>query len=217
VWVVTLEAGGAEVAVYDFDRWIEWQVPRRKAGQPREILPGPRLAVADLLPGARSPIECMTRVRGVHSAIAFVARTGDERAVFLFTGGQDTNPRDWKANQVGLLGGALRGEVTACAGAEGVLYVALKDQGILKLSLGQERIRTSGWQLAARITGTATLTGPSGPLNFSALAVGDIERYREVLYAVAGDDAIYRFGADLRPDQRIEVEPPSPVTDGPTR
>jgi hypothetical protein len=47
--------------------------------------------------------------------------------------------------------------------------------------------------------------------------VGNIERYQEVLYAVAGDDAIYRFGADLRPDQRIEVRLLFPVTDGPSR
>lgn len=217
VWVVTLEAGGGEVAVYDLDRWIEWYVPTRNPGEPREILPGPRLAVADLLPGARSPVECMTSVGGGHSVIAFIAPIGDERAVFLLRRGPEKDPRDWKAKRVEVMRGTLRGEVTACAGGENALYVALKGQGIRRLEIREESTGPLAWKLAAKVTASATPGGPTEPLNFSALAVGNIGREWEVLYAVAGDDAIYRFSADLRPDQRVEVELPSPAAGGPSR
>lgn len=205
-WAITLEAGGKEVAVYDLHRWMDRYPPVRKPGEPPEILPGPRLAVADLLPGAQLPIECMAEVRWGGLPIVFITPDGDERAVYVLVGGSEKTPGDWRAARVPVLNGALRGEVTACAAGERALYVALKDRGIVKLSIGYESSgRGMQTALAAKVLGTAMLAGPAGPLTFTAMAAGNVDSHWEVLYAVAGDDAIYRFTSDLRPDQRIEM------------
>lgn len=62
-WTLALEANGREVTIYDMNRWIRCSAPGRPRGEGCEILPGPRLAVDQLLPGAQGPIECMARLR----------------------------------------------------------------------------------------------------------------------------------------------------------
>lgn len=202
VHVVMVEAGGREVAIYHLGR-----VPRRRPDEPREGAPGPSLSVSDMLSGSQPPIECMTGVRGPSDEVVFIAHTADGRALFGLPYGR-IQRKEWVAERVELPRGTLSAEVTACAGGNSSLYVALRNRGIIKL----ERTEVRGWKSTWKVRQTRTLTGASGPLNFSSLAVGEIEPYWEVLYGVAGDDAIYRFSADLRPDQRIEfsLSPSSP-------
>lgn len=137
--------------------------------------------------------------------IAFIARTGERRALYVLERSAERDPQKWKAQRIDIVNGGLPSGVIACAGAQNGLYVALKDRGILKLGVGQEYTgRGTQRKLAARVRASGGLDGPAGPLTFSALAVGDIQKHWEVLYAVAGDDAVYRFDSELRPDQRIE-------------
>jgi hypothetical protein len=212
-WLVMLEAQGRAIAAYDLVRWSD-SYPPRQPGEPREIRPGPGLTVPEVLPGAEPPIECMTVVDGVHSGLAFIARTAGERGLYLLTHSPGQDTRTWKAERIDVLDGALSSEATACAGGQNVLYVALKDQGILRLDIGQYPTgRPLDWRRGGKVMARGSLNGPAGPVNFTALAVADIDYAWEVLYAVAGDDAVYRFSGDLRPDQRIELTLP-PVRDG---
>src|SRR5262249_6021681 len=125
-WLVALEADSRAIAVYDLDRWVDSYVPRQQPGEPREIRPGPAVTVPEVLPGAELPIECMTVVYGVHSGLAFVARTAGERGLYLLTQSPERDPQTWKAERIDVLDGALGSEATACAGGQNVLYVALK-------------------------------------------------------------------------------------------
>ena len=213
-WLVALEADSRAIAVYDLDRWSDSYVPRRQPGEPREIRPGPGLTLTEVLPGAELPIECMTTVYGTHSGLAFIARTAGERGLYLLTQSPERDPQTWKAERIDVLDGVLSSEATACAGGQNVLYVALKDQGIFRLDIGQYPTgRPLDWRRGGKVMARGSLKGPAGPVNFTALAVADIDDAWEVLYAVAGDDAVYRFSGDLRPDRRIELTLP-PVRDG---
>jgi hypothetical protein len=61
------------------------------------------------------------------------------------------------------------------------------------------------WQNSKAIV----LDGLGGPKNFTGLAVAELDAGLEVVYGVAGDEAVYRFAATGMPDQRIELELPS--------
>lgn len=213
-YVVTVEADGEELAAYSLERWSEWVAPGRKRDGPRQILPGPRLKVSEVLPGGRPPIECITSMKGARDNVVFIAHAADERALFVLPFGK-IGQNEWVAERVQLPRGTLSAEVTACAAGRdsGSLYVALRDRGIMKLQV----TRFQGWKSTWKVRQTKTLLGPNGPLNFSSLAVGEIDRFWHMLYAVAGDDKIYRFDADLRPDQRIEFDLGSLPPDHPTR
>lgn len=199
-YLLTVEANGRELAVYDLERWINWAVPRRKPNEARQVLPGPRLSVDQFLPGGLPPIECMTRVRGGTDDMLFFAHSPEGRALFSFSG-LGIHAGEWKAERIELPPGTLSEEVTACAGGKDSVYVALKNQGIRKL--GRTSLRG---KYVWKVTRTHVLGDSAGPLNFVHLAAGEIHSYSEVLYAVARDHAIYRFTADMEPDQRIEFE-----------
>jgi hypothetical protein len=51
---------------------------------------------------------------------------------------------------------------------------------------------------------------------FLGLATGSLTG-ADVLYAVAGDDAIYRFSANGEPDQRLELEVGPAIGPAPVR
>lgn len=212
-WLVALESDGRAIAVYDLGRWVDSYVPRRQPGEPREIRPGPQLTVSEIVPGAVLPIECMTVVYGNHPGLMFIARTGGGRGLYRLTADPESDPQKWKADRIDVLGGTLSTAATACAGGYNTLYVALKDQGILRLDIGQYSTeRRMDWRYGGKVTARSSRDGSAGPVNFTALAVRDVDYFWEVLYGVAGDDTVYRLSSDLRPDQRIELTRP-PVRD----
>jgi hypothetical protein len=76
--------------------------------------------------------------------------------------------------------------------------VSLRDQGIVRLSLARhegEPLQQAPFAAASR----AVLEGSSRAKDFLGLATGSV-RGREVVYAVAGDDAVYRFSGSGEPD-----------------
>lgn len=207
-YLLTLEANGNELAIYDLDRWYDYFEPKRQPGELREVLYGPRIALKDALPGAEPPIECMATVKGPPNYTVFITQAAGERAVFIAFPGNIKNS-GMKAERVASLPTALSGRVTACAGGKDAFYIALKDRGISRVQVQSK----SNLGLEMKMTEPTNLSGPSGPLTFLSLAVGDIAPdldylpFWEAVYAVAGDDKLYRFSTDLRPDQRIEFTP----------
>lgn len=200
-YLLTLEADGMELGLYDLELWVNWAVPRRKPNEPRQVLPAPHLKVSEVLLGGQPPIECMTRPTGALDDLLFFAHSSEGRAMFSYVYRRDSG--GWKAEHVDLPRGTLSAEVMACSGGRDSVYVALKNQGILRL----ERRAVQG-RYIWRVTHAHTPRGPSGPLNFVHFALGEIHPFGEVLYAVARDEAIYRFSAYLQPDQRIMFENP---------
>ena len=193
-WIVTAEAEGADVAVYDLARWSERWTPRRLPAAQREVRPGPRLAIADLLPGAQGPIEWLTTIRGGESGIVAFAWAGGHTAAYLLTVGPESDPRTWRARRITGVNDWLAGGVTVCAGGDGAVYVALKNQGIAKVIIERDDgARAGELTLTAKMMARAGIHGPSGWVNVSGLAVWNVSFMREVVYAVAGDDAVYGF------------------------
>ena len=106
-------------------------------------------------------------------------------------------------------------QVTACAASREAFYVAMRSGRIHRLDLSWQTKRqptypfTTGQTPVITLTRSAELSGPSGPVSFVALATGpvqpDWDSPWEAVYAAAGNDTIYRFSADLKPDQRITL------------
>jgi hypothetical protein len=209
-YLLTLEAAGKELAIYDLERWYDYFAPKRKPGEPREVLPGPRLAVGDVLSaGGEPPIECMATVKGATDYTVLIAHAAGERVAFVGFSGNFRSV-GLKAEHVVRSPTLRLGQVTACAGGKDAFYVAMKDQGIRRVQI-QWRPKLG---LNMNMSEPVMLSGPGGPLTFVSLAVGDVtpddwirSASWEAVYAVAGDDKLYRFSADLRPDQRIEFTP----------
>jgi hypothetical protein len=83
------------------------------------------------------------------------------------------------------------------------LYISRRDRGIVRLSL----LRHEGEplpQAAFAAGGRAVLDGSSGGKDFIGLATRGLAS-QEVVYAVSGDDAVYRFSVNGEPDRRIEL------------
>ncbi len=109
-------------------------------------------------------------------------------------------------------GAAVRAPVTACDATAHSLYLALADGELVRLDLRPESIAPMryGWRAVVgariRLPGAATIRAP---------AVGTVGEPRglaapqpTVVYAVAGTDVVYRFTADLEPDERVAVGAP---------
>ena len=106
---------------------------------------------------------------------------------------------------------SLSAEVTACATGRRNVYLVLKDGGVVKLT--QVEVRQQGFmrsELRWQATRWTRLDGPKGPVSFTSLAVGEVDVVNEVLYAVAGDEHVYRFSEEGRPDRRIDLDLPRP-------
>lgn len=213
-WLVTVEASGGAIAVYDVHGWLDGLVPPPQPEAQGFVEPGRRLAVGDVLPGGQPPVTCVARVSGDRPGIVFIAREGTSQGVFFLVAPALGSAGAWRAERVAAPAEALPGEATACAGGHDAVYVAVRGQGIRKLRLSPPSAGPGAGRTAVRVEASVVLAGPSGPLTFVALAAGELAAGQEVLYAAAGDDAVYRFSADLRPDQRIAVALPSP---GPSR
>jgi len=113
---------------------------------------------------------------------------------------------EWRADRTPIPAGILEGDVIACAASASSLYVSLRDRGIVRLSLAPPEVDPLA---------QARFGAMSRGVLFLGLATGSLAG-ADVLYAVAGDDAIYRFSATGEPDQRLELEVgpaigPSPV------
>ena len=99
-------------------------------------------------------------------------------------------------------------EIAACAAAANSVYLVLRGQAILRVEFLTLQYKT----FKPQVTAFVALKGLTDSLNVSSLAVNtlDWERVRtelgfEVVYAVAGDENVYRFNARLEPDRRIQV------------
>lgn len=214
-YFVTVEGAGRQIAFYDLERWREYVPPRRKPGQPRVIRAGPRRALSDVLPGAAPPIECLVYNKQLaRPALLFIAQAAGQRALFAVPY-QSIGGRPLTVARVEAPPRAFPDEVTACAVAGQTFYVASKRHGLRILRITQP----SPHRFVAEPRAPVVVTGPRGRLEFVSLAVAPVRaeplRARRedwnALYAVAGDEAIYRFGLDLSLDQRIEMEPPPPA------
>ena len=207
-FMATLEAGRREVALYDLDAAHAGQTP----GGRRGITLKGRFGVSDLF-GSAAPPDCVTRIGGTapDSAFVFIQRARSQSQVYLLRGVGD-GPLVLKVHRVRLQG-SLPSPVTACDGGQSGVYVALADSSLVRIDIRLREKTAEGEEWVAEVT--HTLAGPSwgAPQPVRSLAVGQLKGDRgeealEVLYAVLGDGRVYRFTADLRPDQRLEALPP---------
>jgi len=206
--LVTLEDGGRQVALYDLDA----NHAAQQGGGRREIALKGRFAIADLF-GSDHPPDCVTSIgrAAQDSAFVFIQRVRDRSQLYLWRGFGD-QPLVLKVDRVQLRG-SLPSPLTACDGGQSDVYVALKDSSLIRIDIRLEKKTPNGEQWVAEVTRTLARPSWRAPQPVRSLAVGELTGDRpedrlEVLYAVVGDDAIYRFTADLRPDQRIDAEPP---------
>ncbi len=216
-FLITVEAGGLEFGFYRLEERLQ-----SKDIVQTSILPGPLRSVSDVLPGGRSPIECLTNGGPESDSLVIVANTAEGRALFLLPW-EKAYEKEWKAVRVTVPPGILTAEVTACASTRSPiksLYLAIKDKGIRRLvfrSSADAKLREVSkynteeapfWEASKRVV----LESEDGPKNFIGLATAELESVWEVVYGVTGDNAIYRFAEDGIPDQRIEVELPHSVS-----
>ena len=99
----------------------------------------------------------------------------------------------------------LDSEIIACAASGSAMYVSLRDHGIVHLPFSP---RKSDAPARPRFPATSRAVlekSSTGARDFTGLATGPESR-PNVVYAVAGDDAIYRFSATGEPDQRVELD-----------
>jgi hypothetical protein len=204
-FLFTNEAEGNQLGIYKLEE-------RPVATNKINILltEGPRVSIAKLLPGGKPPIECITA--GRDDSLFVVAHSSAGRTLYFRPGWT----KELKMERVQVPDGILTDEVTACAATKSLisssLYLAIKNAGIRQLKLrspgepSKPQVIGEGpfWQNSKPIV----MNRPTGPKNFTRLAVSELEEYWELVYGVAGDDAIYRFTADGVPDQRIALELP---------
>jgi hypothetical protein len=196
---VGLEAGNTAITSYTVVEQSEGKSRLRPV-----VSAGPPLVFTQVLPEARAPIECLVTKRDDDSVV-ILARTADGHALYVLPWWR-MGRNEWRADRTPIPAGILEGDVIACAASASSLYVSLRDRGIVRLSLA----RPDGDPLAQ-----ARFGARSRGVLFLGLATGSLAG-ADVLYAVAGDDAIYRFSANGEPDQRLELEVgpaigPSPV------
>ncbi|HEY1270325.1 MAG TPA: hypothetical protein VGH16_23910 [Candidatus Binatia bacterium] len=203
IYMVAVEDDGKKISTYDFD-------PRKPSHSASDIVPKRLLPLDQILPAAEPPVECMTEISGSQTWIAFIAFVGGQRALFIASIAEGA-PDILRAQKIDIEPGLLTSEVTACAGGEsGQMYIALKDGGIIKIQI--ETTRGLDWKYIARLKARRLLDGKDGRLNFVSMAIGQVwwvesSYYRgEALYAVANDENVYRFNADLVPDRRVQVQ-----------
>jgi hypothetical protein len=196
---VGLEAGNTAITSYKVVEQSEGKSRLRPV-----VSAGPQLLFTEVLPEARAPIECLVSKRDDDSVV-ILARTADGHALFVLPWWR-MGRNEWRADRTPIPAGILEGDVIACAASASSLYVSLRDRGIVRLSLAPPEVDPLA---------QARFGAMSRGVLFLGLATGSLAG-ADVLYAVAGDDAIYRFSATGEPDQRLELEVgpaigPSPV------
>lgn len=203
---VTLEGGGLDVVVYD-DRFDDPRRPRTEA----PLRFAGRTSVRDLAGDGATAIACLARHQAdpnrpgsVSSRAAFLAvvEVGGHPQVFAIPAPSGSAARSIRATRVEMPRDLLTGPVTACAARAGVLFLAVRDRGLLRLAL-----RPAGDGRRLVVDGHARREVDS-PRTFNALAIGPVVPGvpgLAALYATAGDGSVYRFGLDLEPDLRVAV------------
>ena len=187
--ILSLEAEGRRLVTY--------LLPH--PGGPETFQAANNVALTDVVSALAVPAECVMYRRG---GVAIVDRLSDGRSLFNLL---QTGPSAWRAETLPLLS-AIDGTITACAAGRDAVYLATADGRMIAVKIAQER-KPNGYRPVARIVATARVPGG---VSLRALAVGPQEigglwgmSAPEVIYGVAGDDAVYRFSADLKPDERI--------------
>jgi hypothetical protein len=198
-WWIVLEADGSAINPHT----VAEQPDRNAMSRLTPLLSqGPRLSVADVVPDGRPPIECVAPRNDNDLVIA--ARTAQGRGLFELSWAAMSKGQ-WRAEPMKVASGALSSEILACAVGWTAVYVSLRDQGIIRLPFG-ERERDVLTRARFAAISRAVLEGSStGTRDFTGLAAGT-RSHPGALYAVAGDDAIYRFSATGQPDQRVELD-----------
>jgi hypothetical protein len=124
---------------------------------------------------------------------------------------------EWRADRTPIPAGIVDGDVIACAASASSLYVSLRDRGIVRLSLARPEVdRLAQARFGAMSRGVLEASSTSTSRMFLGLATGGLVGI-DVLYAVAGDDAIYRFSASGEPDQRLELDVGAAIGPRPVR
>ncbi len=155
------------------------------AATPRDV------GARDSVLGPTEAVDCLAAGPGDES-ILVVARSAAGRTLRLLPVGDQGLRRLVVAV----------GDVTACAAsrhsrAPRVVFLGSRDQGVLRLDVVDGRSQPDlRW-----------LTPAGVPATLRGLAVARLRGVGDLVYAVAGDEAIYRFSPDGVADQRIAVEP----------
>ncbi|HKQ67539.1 MAG TPA: hypothetical protein VJZ73_21140 [Methylomirabilota bacterium] len=198
-WIV-LEADGSAITQY---KVTEQYDPSAKSRLKMLLSEGARRSAADVVAEGQSSIECLAQTP-FGDSIAIAARTAQGRAFFRLSWDRLEQGERW-AGPIKAEAVPLGSEIIACAESGLAMYVSLRDHGVVRLSYS-----TREPDVPARsrfpATSRAVLEGSStGARNFTGLAAGT-QSHPGVLYAVAGDDAIYRFSATGEPDQRVDLD-----------
>jgi hypothetical protein len=185
-WIFSLE--GEHLLTYDLERYINWLVPRRKPGEPREVLDGP-------LEDSQGRLECAALlVVGGPRRVFAVGRGPHGRTLFF---ADETHGPKLQLKPIPIEQGELKGDVMSCAGGYGVGFLATRD-GLQSLEFFQSK----GGNWRARLGTPVSLASSGGPSTFVSIAAN-----QSVVYAVAGGDTVYRFSRELEPDAMITVAP----------
>ena len=207
---VGLEAGNTAITSYKVVEQSEGKSRLRPV-----VSAGPRLLFTEVLPDARAPIECLVSKRDDDSVVIF-ARTGDGHALYVLPWWKMLRA-EWRADRTPIPAGIVEGDVIACAASASSLYVSLRDRGIVRLSLARPEVDPLAQaRFGAMSRGVLEASSTSTSRMFLGLATGSLAG-ADVLYAVAGDDAIYRFSASGEPDQRLELDVGAAIGPRPVR
>jgi hypothetical protein len=186
---VAVEAGWSAITTYRVLEQLDGKTRLRStpsAGSP--------LALGDVLPGARPPVECLA-TRPEDDSLVMIAQTAEGRGLFLLPWWR-LSRMEWHADRTTISPQLFDSEVIACAASPSSLYVALRDRGIVRLAFARLEVEP----LPQALLG-ATIR------NVLGLATGSVGG-GEAVYAVTGDDAVYRFAASGEPDRRLELDLP---------
>jgi hypothetical protein len=200
-WIV-LEADGSAVTQY---KVTEQYDPNAKSRSKILLSEGSRRSAADVVADGQSSIECLAQMTWSGDWVAIAARTAQGRAFFPLSWDKLERGERWAGQITETAAVPLGSEIIACAASGGAMYVSLRDHGIIHLQFSP---RKSDAQARPRFPATSRAVlekSSTGARDFIGLATGP-ESHSGVVYAVAGDDAIYRFSPNGEPDQRVELD-----------
>lgn len=208
-FVVTLEAMGRTIGVYEVREGS-------RAGGGIELprmVPVSHVPAEQLWPGAGARFECVTALPLMHLAV-IAARLQDEVALFALELADRPRAQAPTVKRVRIQAPGIAGDVLACAGADRSVYVSVSGRGLARIDLSPW-----GGEFAGQVRGRGELRSLAGRRDFRSLAVTRSPLLADrsyVVYAVASDEAIYRFSGELEPDQRVEVDVSGPPRDSHT-
>jgi hypothetical protein len=191
-WLFSIEGERKAIATYDLDEL-------RKPGDHQPNGDGP---ILDVLPGSDGIIECATAQAPSAIRLVVFGRTSHGRALYCCS---DSNLPEMALRAVSLETGALDGEVVDCASGANVTFVATRGKGLQRVKIAQSGGRN--WHWGAHVSAPVTLESSGGPSTFLSIATGTGLQYGGALvYAVSGDNTVYRFSQDLEPDAELTID-----------